>query len=110
MTLTVEPSALLDYARQLDRATNDAAAIRGYVGRFAAAGTGGELYSLAREGHDHAVDVLTTTLARLTTLLEASGPEVSGAAGYYRQTDRAAATAVDRTLATGFGQCPTALE
>lgn len=110
MTLIVEPSALLAYARQLDRAADEAAAIRGYIGTYAEDGSGGELFNMAREGHQHAVGVVNATLTRLGALLEASGLEVTAAANYYRQGDLAAAVALDRTLPTLAGQCPSALE
>lgn len=110
MSLAVEPSALTSYARQLDRATDDAAAIKCYLGKYAEDGTGGELIKIAREGHDHAVTELNAVLTRLTAILEASAPELTAAATYYRWTDLAAAANLDRTLPTVAGACPTALE
>ncbi|MER7455647.1 hypothetical protein [Micromonospora sp. NPDC126480] len=98
MSFFVEPAALVNYARQLDRASDDASAIAGYVGTYAKEATGGELIAIAAEGHRHAVTVISDTLRRLTTLLDASGPELAAAAAYYRQTDLAAAASLDRTL------------
>jgi hypothetical protein len=110
MTLTVDPDALLGYSRQIDRAGNDATEIRHYLGRYAEAGTGGELFSLARSAHQHAVGVIDGTLNRIACLLDASAPELAAAGRYYRSTDRAAAYALDRVLPAGIGQRATLLE
>jgi hypothetical protein len=110
MTLTVEPAALTGYARQLGRAAEDAVRIRSYVDGHAEAGTGGELFAIAREGHQHAVGVINASLRRLAALLERSEPEVVGAASHYLHTDAAAAAAMDRVMSASPGQCQTALE
>ena len=110
MTLVVESQGLHAYARQLDRAREDVAAIRGYLGRYAEAGTGGEVYNLARSGHEHAVHVVDGTLNRLSCLLEASAPEMYQAAAYYRSTDLAAAEKVDRSLPATAPRASTPVE
>ncbi|MEU4782814.1 hypothetical protein [Micromonospora sp. NPDC023633] len=111
MSFSVEPSALVSYARQLDRASDDTSAISSYIGTHSKDASGGELIAIAAEGHRHATAVITDTLRRLTTLLDASGPELNAAATYYRQTDLTAAAHLDRTL-PGAAPCqpPTALE
>ncbi len=110
MTFIVEPAGLTGYARQLERAADDADVVRAYVGKYARAATGGELISLANDSHQHAVEVVTGTLTRLTGILQASAPELAATAVYYAQTDRAAAIVIDRTIAAPYGQCPTVLE
>lgn len=110
MTLVVEPTALTGFARQVDRAGIDVAEIRNYFHRYADAGTGGEAFSLAKSGHEHAVRVIATTLNRLACLLQSSAPELNAAAGYYRTTDLAAADSLDRTLPPGVDRCITRLE
>lgn len=110
MTLVVEPTALSGFARQVDRATGDAVEIRSYFHRYADAGTGGEIFSLAKPSHEHAVRVIDATLNRLICLLETSAPELNAAAGYYRTTDRAVAASLDRTLPAAVDRCITPLE
>ncbi|OJF12583.1 WXG100 family type VII secretion target [Couchioplanes caeruleus] len=110
MILSVEPSALTSYARQLDRAREDVSTIKAYIAKNAEGGTGGELISIAREGHTHAVEVIDGTFYRLACLLETSSPELDKAADYYQRTDLVAAARVDGTLPPGRGQCPTPLE
>lgn len=58
MTLVVDPWALVSYARQVGRAAEDVDLIKSYFDSYAVAGTGGELFSIAREGHTHAVEVV----------------------------------------------------
>ncbi|MEH1167346.1 hypothetical protein V6V47_18370 [Micromonospora sp. CPCC 205539] len=110
MTLFVEPDAVAGFARQVDRAAEDAWAIRGYYDRHAEAGTGGEAFSIAKTGHDHAVVVINGVLNRLACLLEASAPELRTAASYYRTTDLSAADRLDRTLPAALERCITPLE
>jgi uncharacterized protein YukE len=110
MTLSVEPSALTGYAQQLGRATDDAAAIKGYVDTYAKQVTGGELIQIASGSHQQAVAAITATMGRLDTILRGSGPEVSAAAGYYLATDRQSAATVDRSFPAALGQCQTPLE
>lgn len=110
MTLTVEPSALSGYARQLDRANEDVEAVLSYVRKHADGGTGGELISIARAGHSHVVEVIEATFNRLGCLLETSSPELNRAAGYYRNSDLAAAIQIDQSLPAAPGRCPGALE
>lgn len=110
MSFAVNPADLSGYARQLGRAGEDAEEIRRYIGKYSTEGTGGELFAIAKEGHDHAVGVLDETFGRLTTILSTSSPEVAAAAAYYVQTDVAAAAVVDATLPPALGRCPTPLE
>ncbi|MEU4781796.1 hypothetical protein [Micromonospora sp. NPDC023633] len=110
MTLVVEPNAVAGFARQVDRAAGDVWDIRSYFNRHAEAGTGGEEFSIAKAGHEHAVEVINATLNRLACLLEASAPELQAAAGYYRTTDLAAANRLDRTLPVAVDRCITPLE
>ncbi|KKK03060.1 WXG100 family type VII secretion target [Micromonospora sp. HK10] len=111
MSFHVEPAALVNYARQVDRASGDATAISGYIANHTKEASGGELIAIAADGHRHASTVIADTMKRLTILLDASGPELSAAAGYYRKTDLGAASELDRTL-PGAVPCqpPTALE
>lgn len=108
--LRVEPTALTAYADQLDRARDDATTISTYITKNAEASTGGELYSIAAEGNQHAVEVIRNTFTRLTCLFEASAPELRAAATYYRDTNLSAAISMDRTLDPVTGHCPSALE
>lgn len=110
MSLLVEPWALSGYARQIHRATDDAGAVQSYVTKHTEGATGGELIEIANEGHQHAVGIIDGALKRLVQILQASAPELDAAATYYRQTDLAAAAAVDRTMPQTLGQCPTTLE
>ncbi|QGN46424.1 hypothetical protein GKC29_06005 [Micromonospora sp. WMMC415] len=110
MTLVVEPAALAGFARQVDRAAEDVGEIRGYFHRYAEAGTGGEVYNVAKASHEHAVNVIDTTLKRLAGLLQASAPELTAAATYYRTTDLTAAASLDRTLPSAADRCITRLE
>ncbi|MFV2104639.1 WXG100 family type VII secretion target [Micromonospora sp. LOL_024] len=98
MTLSVEPAALLSYARQVDRASADSTAIAGYLRTHAQDATGGELIALAADKHRHAVAVISGTLQRLTTVLDTSGPELVAVATYYRQTDLTIAANLDGVL------------
>ncbi|MGC4866404.1 WXG100 family type VII secretion target [Micromonospora sp. DT53] len=111
MSFTVEPFALANYARQLDRASGDSSAIAGYIGTYAKDATGGELIAMAADGHRHAVTVISDTMRRLTTLLDASAPELVATSMYYRLNDLATAASLDRTF-PGAAPCqpPTALE
>ncbi|MCM0675144.1 hypothetical protein NCC78_10640 [Micromonospora phytophila] len=110
MTLVVEPAALAGFARQVHRAAGDVGEIRDYFHRYAEAGTGGEAYNVAKASHEHAVNVIEATLKRLTGLLEASAPELTAAAIYYRTTDLTAAASIDRTLPAAADRCITQLE
>ncbi|KAB1914345.1 hypothetical protein [Micromonospora sp. AMSO31t] len=110
MTLSVEPQAVVGFARQVDRAAADVAEIRGYLNRYADVATGGEQLQIARAGHEHAVELVNGTLNRLACLLENSAPELRAAAGYYRTTDLAAADRLDRTLPAAVDRCITPLE
>lgn len=110
MALFVEPDAVAGFARQVDRAAEDVWDIRSYFNRYAEAGTGGEAFSIAKAGHEHAVEMINGTLNRLACLLEASAPELRAAAGYYRTTDLAAADSLDRTLPAAVDRCITPLE
>ncbi len=109
MSLVVEPAALAGFARQLDRATDDAEAIKKYVGGYSNDVTGGELFTIARQGHEHATGELQATLGRLIDVLDESARETTAAHTYYRRTDLAAADAIDRTLPMVSDRCPTAL-
>lgn len=110
MTLSVEPEALVGFARQVDRAAADVSEIRAYLNRHADVATGGEQIKIAKEAHEHAVQVINGTLNRLACLLENSAPELRAAAGYYRSTDLANAERLDRTLPPAVDRCITALE
>ncbi|WFF02531.1 hypothetical protein [Micromonospora sp. WMMD964] len=110
MTLVVEPTALADFARQVSRAAGDVGEVRGYFRRYAEAGTGGEVYNVAKAGHEHAVNVIDGALKRLAGQLEASAPELFAAAHYYRTTDLNAATSLDRALPAAPDRCITRLE
>ncbi|WP_327033717.1 WXG100 family type VII secretion target [Micromonospora ureilytica] len=110
MTLVVEPTALAGFGRQVNRAAGDVGEIRGYFHRYAEAGTGGEVYNVAKAGHEHAVSVIDAALKRLTGLLDASAPELIAAANYYRTTDLNAATSLDRALPAAPDRCITQLE
>ncbi|AVT40280.1 WXG100 family type VII secretion target [Plantactinospora sp. BB1] len=110
MTLAVEAEGLNRYARQILRARDDVTAIREYLGRYADAGTGGELHNLAKDGHENAVRVVDGTLNRLMCLLDVSAPELDRAAAYYRRTDLDSAARVDRTLPDTASRAPTPLE
>ncbi|WP_192581108.1 WXG100 family type VII secretion target [Micromonospora noduli] len=110
MTLSVEPQALVSFARQLDRAAVDVWAMRSYLNRHAAVATGGEQIEVAKAAHEQAVEVINGTLNRLACLLENSAPELRAAAGYYRTTDRANADRLDRTLPSAGDRCITRLE
>jgi uncharacterized protein YukE len=110
MTFAVEPAALTGYARQLERATDDTTAIKGYVDTYAKQVTGGELIQIASGSHQQAITAINATMSRLTTALTGSAPELTGAAGYYLSTDAQAAATVDRSMPAALGQCATALE
>ncbi|MEV1145580.1 WXG100 family type VII secretion target [Micromonospora sp. NPDC049799] len=110
MTLSVEPEALVGFARQVDRAAADVREIRAYLNRHADVATGGEQIQIARAAHEHAVDVIDSTLNRLACLLENSAPELRASAGYYRTTDLANADLLDRTLPPALDRCITPLE
>lgn len=110
MTLSVEPEALVGFARQVDRAAADVWEIRAYLNRHAEVATGGEQIQIAKAAHEHAVEVINGTLNRLACLLENSAPELRAAAGYYRTTDLANAERLDRTLPPAVDRCITALE
>jgi hypothetical protein len=109
VSFSVEPSSLPSYARQLVRADDDLATIAGYVVKHAAGGTGGELITIARTGHLHAMGVITSAFASVSARLSGSVPELHRAAAYYRHSDLAALAALDRTLPVA-GRCPSALE
>jgi uncharacterized protein YukE len=106
----VQSSALTSYAGQLDRGYQGVKSVQTYVDAYAADGTGGELFALAREGHLHATEAIRNTFTRLSCLLEASVPELRASSAYYKGTDLAAAARIDRALPPGIGQCPTPLE
>lgn len=110
MTLLVEASALTGFAQQLERATDDATAVKGYVDKHAREIAGGELINIASASHQQVMTALNATFIRLDTILGISAPELRAAARYYTATDRRAAAAIDRTLPSAFGQCPTTLE
>lgn len=109
-SFTVDPAALCAYARLLERAGDDDATMKEYVGQYAQGSTGGELISIAREGHQHATAQIDAVLSDLAAILAASGPELTGAAGHYRSTDLTAARLVDATLPPAPGRCLTPLE
>ncbi|MGC4874974.1 hypothetical protein ACLQ26_01740 [Micromonospora sp. DT43] len=110
MTLSVEPQALVGFARQVDRAAVDVWEIRNYLDRYADVATGGEQIEIAKAAHEQAVEVINATLNRLACLLENSAPELQAAAGYYRTTDLANADRLDRALPPAGDRCITALE
>ncbi|MEV1321266.1 hypothetical protein AB0J14_34910 [Micromonospora arborensis] len=110
MTLSVEPQALIGFARQVDRAAVDVWDIRSYLNRHADVATGGEQIEVAKAGHEHAVEVINGTLNRLACLLENSAPELRATATYYRATDLANADRLDRTLPPAADRCITPLE
>ncbi|MCY1144038.1 hypothetical protein OWR29_39095 [Actinoplanes sp. Pm04-4] len=108
--MKVEPSALGFYASLVDRAREDSVTISDYVKKNAAAGTGGEFFAIARDGHEQAVSTIQGTLYRLSCMLEYSAPELRAASKYYKETDAASAIRLDQTLPAGVEQCPTILE
>ncbi|CCH19244.1 hypothetical protein [Micromonospora lupini] len=110
MTLSVEPQALVGFARQVDRAAVDVREMRSYLSRYADVATGGEQIEIAKAAHERAVEVIDATLNRLACLLENSAPELRAAAGYYRTTDLANADLLDRALPPADDRCVTALE
>ncbi|MET8263104.1 hypothetical protein ABZU92_03820 [Micromonospora arida] len=110
MTLSVEPQALIGFARQVDRAAVDVWDIRSYLNRHADVATGGEQIEVAKAGHEHAVEVINGTLNRLACLLENSAPELRATATYYRVTDLANADRLDHTLPPAADRCITPLE
>ncbi|MGK5441804.1 WXG100 family type VII secretion target [Micromonospora sp. URMC 105] len=110
MTLSVEPEAVVGFARQVDRAAADVWEIRAYLNRHADVATGGEEIQVAKAGHENAVEVINSVLNRLACLLENSAPELRAAAGYYRTTDLANADRLDRALPPAMDRCITPLE
>ena len=110
MTLFVDPQAVSGFAGQVDRAAGQVSEMRRYLNTYAEAGTGGEVYNLARSSHEHAVSVMDAAINRLACLLENSAPELLAAASYYRTTDLAAADAIERTLPPAPDRCITPLE
>ncbi|MGW1453131.1 WXG100 family type VII secretion target, partial [Micromonospora sp. NPDC002411] len=110
MTLSVEPQALVSFARQVDRAAVDVWAMRSYLNRHADVATGGEQVEIAKAAHEQAVEVINGTLNRLACLLENSAPELRAAAVYYRTTDLANADRLDGALPPAGDRCITALE
>ncbi|MBG0568167.1 WXG100 family type VII secretion target [Actinoplanes aureus] len=81
-----------------------------YVAKWATDGTGGELWALAEEKNADAIVTIQSTFHRLTCVLEFSAPELRSTAGYYRETDLAAAANLDRALPAAIRMCPPALE
>ncbi|MEV4216514.1 hypothetical protein [Micromonospora sp. NPDC049662] len=110
MTLSVEPEALVGFARQVDRGAADVWEVRSYLNRHADVATGGEHLKIAKAAHEQAVEVIDSTLKRLACLLENSAPELRAAAGYYRATDLANADRLELTLPPAGDRCITALE
>ncbi|MDI6102592.1 hypothetical protein QLQ12_28620 [Actinoplanes sp. NEAU-A12] len=109
-SLDVEPQALVSYADQIGRARDDSLAISEYITKNAMDGTGGELIGVANEGNQHAVALIQGAFNRVTCMLDYSVPELRSAAEYYRSTDLAAATNLDRALPASGEWCPTAIE
>ncbi|MEV4621586.1 hypothetical protein AB0J74_23110 [Asanoa sp. NPDC049573] len=108
MSFRVAPEALTGYARQVDRAGQDVVEIKSYLGRYVdAPKDGGEVFSVAKEGHVHAAETIDRTLARIAALLQESAPELDKAAAYYQSTDLAAAATLDAAF-PGTQACPTA--
>ncbi|GAB3818014.1 hypothetical protein [Micromonospora zhanjiangensis] len=110
MTLIVDPNAVDGFANQIGRAGDNVWDTRNYFNRYAEAGTGGEAFSLAKASHEHAVEIIDSTLNRLACLLDASAPELHAGAGYYRASDLAVADRLDRALPPAGNRCVTALE
>ncbi|MEV4539313.1 hypothetical protein AB0J82_36625 [Asanoa sp. NPDC049518] len=107
MSFRVEPDALVGYARQVERAADDASEVRTYLNRYVdAPKAGGEVFRVAKEGHTHAADTIDRTLVRIIALLQESAPELDRAAAYYRRSDRNAAASLDGFLPGGQA-CPT---
>jgi uncharacterized protein YukE len=108
--LHVEPSTLISYALQIERARADVKAVDDYIARHATNGIGGEFFGIAAEGHQHAVQQVKATMNRLICVMDYSAPQLRAAAGYYQRTDLDAALRIDGALPEGMRQCPTALE
>jgi uncharacterized protein YukE len=108
--LHVEPSALVSYALQIERARDDVRIVDEYIARHATSGIGGEFFGIAAEGHQHAMQQVAATMNRLICVLDYSAPQLRAAAGYYQRTDMDAALRIDGALPAGIRQCPTVLE
>ena len=105
-TLRVEPPALTSYSGQIERARDDVQVASEYITKNATDGTGGELFGIANEGNQHAVETIRGTFYRLMCLLDYSAPELRTAAGYYQKTDLSECL---RGLLFGRAECSTPL-
>jgi uncharacterized protein YukE len=90
--LSVEPSTLISYALQIERARDDVTIVDDYIARYAANGIGGEFFGIAAEGHQHAVQQVTATMNRLICVMDYSATQLRAAARNYQQADMDAAS------------------
>ncbi|MEU4626857.1 hypothetical protein AB0G04_43625 [Actinoplanes sp. NPDC023801] len=108
--LMVEPSTLVSFAAQIERASDDVKTVKDYIAKNSQNGIGGEFFSIAAEGHQHAMQQVQVTLSRVIHVLDQSAPELRSAATYYGTTTLEAARQIDSALPEGLKQCPTILE
>lgn len=99
MGFSVDVAALAGLPRQMNRLGEDAAAARAYVDRHTQLSSGEGIINIVFGGHREATAKVSTFYRMLNAAADRQSNAVAAALNHYRQTDLAAAAALDARLA-----------